>query len=370
MPSSKRKIESEEEEEEEEVYHVEVITKARVAPPSSGEEDEDDQEQLRRKKGKSKKPKKAQWEYFVKWANYNSDSNSWEPAENVAGCQRLLASFWEEVGTDNGDYDVGYNVEASEKWIKKEKRHFQKEYNEAKRREERNGRNKTSLAVSDDDSDDDKPLMSKKRKLGSGNEISDDDIPLSKLPPRKILKSNSAGVVVTDPDPSVNTVVPIEDRTTSLFSSPDPEPVQAAPAPAPPPPPPRTLPPIKLPLPKLSHPRSQDKVGEFAPEHVALGSGLSTKQRLSLGALAPRPPKAIPPPPPKSRIQPSHLRTASSSLMPLSFKKSTVSAPMIPTGGVNDAKSSISPPGLGPTLNTINSTPSSNQDYSDNAWLQ
>ncbi|KAI6045045.1 hypothetical protein EDC04DRAFT_3137369 [Pisolithus marmoratus] len=87
------------EEEEEEVYHVEVVTKARV-----GEE--------------------GDWEYLVKWAGYSSDADSWEPAENVKQCDRLLGSFWRHVGIDDEDYPIGYEVAAREEWINKEKKYF------------------------------------------------------------------------------------------------------------------------------------------------------------------------------------------------------------------------------------------------------
>jgi hypothetical protein len=42
---------------------------------------------------------------------------SWEPEGNVAGCQRLLSSFWKHVGMDDLDHPVGYQVEAEPKWI-------------------------------------------------------------------------------------------------------------------------------------------------------------------------------------------------------------------------------------------------------------
>ena len=42
----------------------------------------------------------------------------WEPEENVApSCERLLTSFWEEVGTDNRDYPIGYLAKPSAAWI-------------------------------------------------------------------------------------------------------------------------------------------------------------------------------------------------------------------------------------------------------------
>ncbi|TFY61037.1 hypothetical protein EVG20_g7211 [Dentipellis fragilis] len=81
-------------------YPVEVITKARV---------NDDNE----------------WnttfyrtqEYYVKWAGYRSTADSWEPADNLHNCDRLLRSFWTHVGTDNEDYDAGYIVEVQPEWI-------------------------------------------------------------------------------------------------------------------------------------------------------------------------------------------------------------------------------------------------------------
>ncbi|KAJ7139793.1 hypothetical protein C8R44DRAFT_867898 [Mycena epipterygia] len=114
MPkSSKRKREesSEEEEEEEETFTVEVITKARVGAAV----DADDP-----------------WEYRVKWAGYESNDDTWEPATCMAGCQRLLHSFWEEIGGDDKDYPQGTVVKPSDKWIKKERKRFKTDYSKGK----------------------------------------------------------------------------------------------------------------------------------------------------------------------------------------------------------------------------------------------
>ena len=35
----------------------------------------------------------------------------------MAGCQRLLASFWKHIGEDNDDYEVGYVARAEGQWI-------------------------------------------------------------------------------------------------------------------------------------------------------------------------------------------------------------------------------------------------------------
>lgn len=74
---------------------------------------------------------------YRQWAGYDSDAdryfslhiltidgtsakvgvNSWEPAENVKQCDRLLGSFWRHVGTDDDDYPIGYEVSARKEWI-------------------------------------------------------------------------------------------------------------------------------------------------------------------------------------------------------------------------------------------------------------
>jgi hypothetical protein len=42
---------------------------------------------------------------------------SWEPEENLEGCERLRESFWRHIGMDDRDYMVGYEVSASHAWI-------------------------------------------------------------------------------------------------------------------------------------------------------------------------------------------------------------------------------------------------------------
>ncbi|KAJ3769478.1 hypothetical protein FB446DRAFT_747819 [Lentinula raphanica] len=92
--------ENEESESEEEVFQVEYFKGARV--------DED-----------------GNWEYLVKWFGYdNPNEDTWEPPENIANCQRLLGSFWTEVGGDDGDYFPGYECTPSREWIEKEKIRF------------------------------------------------------------------------------------------------------------------------------------------------------------------------------------------------------------------------------------------------------
>ncbi|KAJ7854441.1 hypothetical protein B0H14DRAFT_3650532 [Mycena olivaceomarginata] len=95
--NKKRKRKASEEGEED--FAVEVITHARFADASKQEEG---------------------WEYLVKWDGYDDDT--WESAANLATCQRLLASFWGDVG--NEDYKEGTVVAASETWIEQERKQF------------------------------------------------------------------------------------------------------------------------------------------------------------------------------------------------------------------------------------------------------
>jgi hypothetical protein len=43
--------------------------------------------------------------------------SSWEPEENLEGCERLRESFWRHIGMDDRDYMIGYEVSASHAWI-------------------------------------------------------------------------------------------------------------------------------------------------------------------------------------------------------------------------------------------------------------
>ncbi|KAK7694392.1 hypothetical protein QCA50_001578 [Cerrena zonata] len=92
----------------EEQFHVEVITKARIGDPK---------------------------EYYVKWAGYKSDENSWEPEENVQTCDRLLRSFWRNFPEDNTDYPEGHVLHAPDAWIAQETDYFWKNYEGSIKRE-------------------------------------------------------------------------------------------------------------------------------------------------------------------------------------------------------------------------------------------
>ncbi|KAG6831266.1 hypothetical protein H0H92_011776 [Tricholoma furcatifolium] len=367
-----------------------VITKARVTAPDSDDEDEPEAVQVAKK---SRKRRRNATPSLRWWGGYSSDHNTWEPEENVAGCQRLLASFWEHVGTDDNDYYAGYEVAADETWIKKEKRHFALEYAaETKRNHERHEERHCKKTVSvtgssrrfsqhahkkkrkksaessvrststknkaGDDEMDVEPLTSKQEESGKEMETSsDDDIPLSKLPPRKKRKMDSS--VVGKPEPNDYTTPANEEWVKSLFSSPEPEPPRRSPVePAPLPPAPSRLPATVKP--SLATPSQKGPYDGHISDLVKVpsGSGISTKQRLALGALAPVNPKAKALPLPKPKTQQPPPRTPSTNLMPTGFKKKTAATPVLPMGGTSstdDIRSSSLP--HSPVNATLDQTP-------------
>ncbi|KAG6844508.1 hypothetical protein H0H87_006333 [Tephrocybe sp. NHM501043] len=365
---------------EPELFHVEVITKARVAFPSSDDENEQDQEA---------QSSNDRWEYYVKWGNYDSDSNTWEPARGLRRCQRLLASFWDHIGIDDGDHEPGYEVAADDQWIGEEKRFFQETYRDELGKD-RNRRRKTTKkktaggkvsrrsinaksqmtnSLSGVDSDDDGPLFLKirhKLPLPPENESSDE------APPRKTMKTNSARTVVTDPPREKEVIV--EDQALLSTLSSEPEQAQSALVLLPP----LQVPTVAQPLAALQQTTPFVKKGknvDLNREQNASGSGLSTKHRLSMGALAPRLPKAMPPPLSKPTSQLPPLRNAPPSLMHLSFKQKNIPTPIISAGlgpsFSSDSPSYIAPPTYGdePTLTTINSSPSPNQSPPNEAEM-
>ncbi|KAG7096494.1 hypothetical protein E1B28_003924 [Marasmius oreades] len=86
--------------EEEEVFQVEVILAARV-------NDECD------------------WEYLIRWAGYGEEDDTWEPTKNIAkNCQRLILSFWKNVGMDDEDYHPGDECTPTDDWIEMERKIF------------------------------------------------------------------------------------------------------------------------------------------------------------------------------------------------------------------------------------------------------
>ncbi|KDR73701.1 hypothetical protein GALMADRAFT_158176 [Galerina marginata CBS 339.88] len=104
------------------LWRVEVITEARRVPSA-----EDIKEETTEKK-KAKRPKKVapRWEYLVEWAGLDNDGKkylpTWEPQENLQQCERLVKGFWENVGPEKRQYEVGFVLKPDEDWIESEKK--------------------------------------------------------------------------------------------------------------------------------------------------------------------------------------------------------------------------------------------------------
>ncbi|KAJ3867956.1 hypothetical protein EV359DRAFT_61046 [Lentinula novae-zelandiae] len=90
-----RLVEEDSAESDEEVFQVEYFKEAKV--------DED-----------------GEWLYLVKWHGYDDPKDdTWEPQEYIANCQRLLASFWKEIGGDDEDYHPGYHYKETIRFARK-----------------------------------------------------------------------------------------------------------------------------------------------------------------------------------------------------------------------------------------------------------
>ncbi|THH16827.1 hypothetical protein EW146_g3874 [Bondarzewia mesenterica] len=157
-------------------------------------------------------------EYHVKWGGYDSDADSWEPEQNVGGCDRLLRSFWDHVGMDNEDYEIGHEIEAKPAWIKKEREFFAKNFGkdeeERKRKKEQEKKKKRykgfSVSASNTKSAIDKQAKAIKEvtkfvhEINSGSSAEEsDDMPVSSLPARKSASAAKSGddeSVVSIPD--------------------------------------------------------------------------------------------------------------------------------------------------------------------------
>ncbi|KAJ3727093.1 hypothetical protein C8R42DRAFT_658619 [Lentinula raphanica] len=100
--SAKKKSRIEVEDSDEETYEVEYFKAAKV----------DDET--------------ADWKYLVKWHGY--DEATWEPADNLSNCGRLLRSFWSEIGPDDDYHPIGYECYPSEAWIKQERKSFAQDH--------------------------------------------------------------------------------------------------------------------------------------------------------------------------------------------------------------------------------------------------
>ncbi|OAX44859.1 hypothetical protein K503DRAFT_795147 [Rhizopogon vinicolor AM-OR11-026] len=296
---------------EQEVYHVEVITRARVS------EDGD-------------------WEYYVKWAGYDSDADSWEPQENVKQCERLLSSFWKHVGIDDEDYSVGYEIAAQDYWIKEEKDFFAKQFagegsrkseNDSKKRKVKQEKTKTpepkKVEIHVDSSEEsDVPLgeisaglktatlQRKKRKKAFIGSSSDSDQsagrPLKQQRKRELSNSRSRSHTA-DKEPSHPKTLAEPAEKPSRTLPPPPRPLTSSvPSPVLPPPPKIQF--ARTHQDQKSHPLV--KPMGLPSQAVQSGSALATKQRIAAGSSS------------SAATKPKPLQQAHSKLLTgLSFKK-------------------------------------------------
>ncbi|KAF8746326.1 hypothetical protein AX14_000109 [Amanita brunnescens Koide BX004] len=318
----------------EEVYHVEVITKARVVAAtdsSSAEEDGGSAYDLTKKKKRRGTPE-AKWQYYVKWAGYDSDADSWEPEENVAGCQRLLTSFWEHIGVDDKDYNVGYIAEADKQWIKREKRFFAKEYisaNEQPRKQGREHKTKQTRKPSAVVSRSPATLSAKGKAKAieielSSSSDSGDDMPLSQIVPSKRKTIEVTSSDEESPTYASSSKVQKTSSTTRKATISVPKPLPAGKAQPIPLPLPAKKPQIAT-RPSKRRYNQHDSIAAGTVNIIASNSAIATKQRLSqlaLNPVAPRSPTIptlSPAGPDKSKL-PSAASTKHT-LSSLNFKK-------------------------------------------------
>ncbi|KAG1867800.1 hypothetical protein DFJ58DRAFT_113070 [Suillus subalutaceus] len=294
---------------EQEVYHVEVITKARVS-------------------------EEGDWEYYVKWAGYDSDADTWEPTQNVLKCQRLLSSFWDHVGSDDDDYSVGYEITAKDHWIKKEKEFFATQFAEDAKLKSEKDTKKSPIKQTTK-----APEPKQVETDTDGSEESYTPLKQRSPVPKSLAgrgKKRNNALISSDSDSDSSEDRPLKQRrkqthSKSRSTTADKERSSAAPAPntsteqpsrpLPPPPRPSTssaIPSSNVPRPPKIQPvrthqdqRSHPLVKsiELPSNAVQSGSTLSTKQRIAAGSG------------PSVAPKPKPLQTIPKLLTGLSFKK-------------------------------------------------
>ncbi|KAJ6611277.1 hypothetical protein B0H10DRAFT_1953154 [Mycena sp. CBHHK59/15] len=272
MSSSKRKREE---------WFVEVITKARRTDSPHLPDWED--------------PLDPGWEYFVKWAGWDDEDNSWEPVGNLQACVRLVKSFWEDIGVESFmTNQSGFIVEARSDWIMKEKLYFATttsrsevdEQNKNPKKSRKGSQSKSTASPSarpkgeharkntgqcakaqqlDGTSDDDVPIAISANSSKTGFKIRIPPIPLS-TPPKEV-----------SPPPSPGHASPPGSPNSLFTESP----------PSPPPTPPRS---------RTAGISASRGIKIYDPASVSPGSKLATKSRLAKASVAPGIPRASPAP--------------------------------------------------------------------------
>lgn len=67
----------------------------------------------------------AGWLYHVQWYGFPEEQNTWEPISSLGDCQRLLKSFWTEIGHESLSTTASnFVVTPRPDWIAHEKRRF------------------------------------------------------------------------------------------------------------------------------------------------------------------------------------------------------------------------------------------------------
>ncbi|KAJ7496930.1 hypothetical protein FB451DRAFT_208028 [Mycena latifolia] len=65
------------------------------------------------------------WSYLIKWSGYGDDDSSWVPLSYLDGCERLLQSFWSEIGHECLLTTVsGFVASPRPEWIAQERDFF------------------------------------------------------------------------------------------------------------------------------------------------------------------------------------------------------------------------------------------------------
>ncbi|KAL4268000.1 Chromo domain-containing protein [Pleurotus pulmonarius] len=295
-----------------EEYHVEVITAARVLDT-------------------------LEWEYHVKWAGYDSESDSWEPQANVESCTDLLKRFWKHIGLDDEDYPAGHVCEAKQAWIKKEKKMFANNFPEVLQTQKQRARaEKAAKSVGEASpaaSSSSKTKGKRKRSKGVSSIVDDessDGEPLAKKakptlkPTTPIAQDKGKETAVESPSSPVY----FGGDVVNLFTPPD-SPSKVSPTrPAKPSSPEApTTSSSSFPVPSEQHWRRKLQTQGTAPRTTIVGSSLSTKQRLSQDALS---------------VTPANIKaTKKASLAGLSFKKKPDAGVATTSGATNSTAASM-----------------------------
>ncbi|KAF9568177.1 hypothetical protein CPC08DRAFT_450079 [Agrocybe pediades] len=317
--------------------------------------------------------------FVFQWAGYSSEDNSWEPEENVAGCGRLLKSFWKHLRMRPEDYKGDQVLEARQEWIEQEKEFFDTQFRDKKRKLKME-REKLKQQKQKEQEQREKEKKKKARRsvsktLREPGSSSEPEVPAEPKKSLKITINKRPRTVIS----SSSDDEPLIQRKRHKSASVAPEAVPSSPPLASPadlftddesPAIKKKLPTKTPSLPIISQKAPEAKIANMPQILAAPTGGISTKQRLAQGALAPTQPKDLVnakpkagplPPPPARRNSTSQAHQHQPSLFGgLRFKKSTV--PARPTSPGHSNTAPTTPVVQEPTLASLNLTSSPIQD--------